>query len=92
MGVPTDSSEKDRISRLEGKVTETQLTIAQLLAKERELSQIIESMPIAAFVINRAHSITHLNVAFEHLTEVKRRTSSTRRSSGRPSMPAGRRR
>jgi PAS domain S-box-containing protein len=72
MGVPTDSSEKDRISRLEGKVTETQLTIAQLLAKERELSQIIESMPIAAFVINRAHCITHLNAAFEHLTGVKR--------------------
>jgi len=72
MGVPTDSSEKDRISRLEGKFSETQLTISQLLAKERELSQIIESMPIAAFVINRAHCITHLNVAFEHLTGVKK--------------------
>ena len=68
MARPTDSTEKNRISRLEGELRKSQLTIAQLLEKERELSNVIESIPIAAFVIDKTHRVTHCNKAFEYLT------------------------
>ncbi len=72
MGGPTISMEKDRICRLEDNLHDTQLTIRLLLEKEHELSNIIESIPIAAFVIDREHRVTHCNKAYERLTGYNR--------------------
>ena len=68
MAGPTDSTEKNRICRLESELSKSQITIAQLLEKEHELSNVIEAIPIAAFVIDRTHRVTHCNRAFEYLT------------------------
>ena len=68
MARATDSMENEKIGRLEGELRKSQLTIAQLLEKERELSNVIESIPIAAFVIDKTHRVTHCNKAFEYLT------------------------
>ena len=68
MAGPTDCTEKNRICKLESELSKSQLTIARLLEKERELSNVIEAIPIAAFVIERTHRVTHCNRAFEYLT------------------------
>jgi PAS domain S-box-containing protein len=41
---------------------------ALLMENESRLSQIIQGLPIAAFVIDRHHAMTHCNSAFERLT------------------------
>ena len=68
MAGPTYNTEKSRICRLESELSKSQLTIAQLLEKEHELSNVIEAIPIAAFVIDRTHRVTHCNRAYEYLT------------------------
>jgi PAS domain S-box-containing protein len=72
MGGPTIGTEKDRICKLEGELQDTQHTVKQLLEKERELSKVIESIPIAAFVIDKEHRVTHCNKAYEQLTGYNR--------------------
>jgi PAS domain S-box-containing protein len=73
MAGPTDSTEKNRICRFESELSKSQLTIAQLLEKEGELSNVIDSIPIAAFVIDSTHRVTHCNRAFEYLTGFRKK-------------------
>jgi PAS domain S-box-containing protein len=68
----TECIENVMIGRLEGELNKAHLTIEQLLENGAELSQIIDTIPIAIFVIDGTHRITHCNKAFEYLTDFGR--------------------
>jgi PAS domain S-box-containing protein len=57
-GIP--APENNALSRSEGE--------ALLMESESRLSQILHGLPVAAFVIDRHHVMTHCNSAFENLT------------------------
>jgi PAS domain S-box-containing protein len=73
MGGPTLITKKDRICRLEDELREAHLTLRKLKGRERELLDIIESIPIATFAIDHRHRITHVNAAYETLTGAARK-------------------
>jgi PAS domain S-box-containing protein len=61
---------ENKIKTLEKAITRHQKRAAALWQNQERLTQIIESIPIPAFVIDNDHIVTHYNRAMENLTGI----------------------
>jgi PAS domain S-box-containing protein len=64
-----DQNEK-RMESLEGKVAELKEALKSVGYNEKSLQQIFQAISIPAFVIDKDHTITHCNRAYEKLTGI----------------------
>jgi len=67
---PTYDELEKRVRELEKELAERRKTEAALRESEERFSQIIQGIPIPAFVIDNNHVITHYNRAIENLTGI----------------------
>ncbi|MDZ7699933.1 MAG: PAS domain-containing protein [Deltaproteobacteria bacterium] len=61
---------EEKIRTLEAETNHWKEEAARLRASEKRLSQIVQETSIPTFVIDKRHTVTHINKAYENLTGI----------------------
>ena len=79
-GKPSYEALEQKIRELERKAEKAKTAEEALRENEKMLSQIIQASPTPTFVIDKSHTLTHCNTAFENLVGVTRVEIAEKRS------------